>query len=67
LANKCFLDRATSEYLPAGQEDLSLNLDVCDEIRSREANAREAARVLKRRIGHRNPNVQLLALKVSSL
>jgi hypothetical protein len=58
-------DRATSEYLPAGQEDLTLSLDVCDYIRGKQVNPRDAIRALKRRISHRNPNVQMLGLKVA--
>jgi hypothetical protein len=58
------VDRATSEYLPAGQMDLALTLDVCDMIRSKQVPAKQALQSLKRRINHRNPNVQLLALNV---
>ncbi|RKP22452.1 hypothetical protein SYNPS1DRAFT_31952 [Syncephalis pseudoplumigaleata] len=58
-------DRATSEYLPAGQEDLTLSLDACDYIRGKQVNPRDAIRALKRRISHRNPNVQMLGLKLT--
>ncbi|KAG9286142.1 hypothetical protein G9A89_010156 [Geosiphon pyriformis] len=56
------VDKATSELLPKGQEDLVLSLDVCDQIRSKSVSAKDAMRALKRRIDHSNPNVQLLAL-----
>ncbi|KAI9591135.1 hypothetical protein BDF19DRAFT_426601 [Syncephalis fuscata] len=59
------VDRATSEYLPAGQEDLILSLDVCDYIRGKQVEPRTAIRALKRRISHRNPNVQMLGLKLT--
>lgn len=58
------IEKATSENLPAGSEDLALNLEICDQIRSKQVSPKDAAQALKRRIGHKNPNVQLLALGV---
>ncbi|KAI8925112.1 hypothetical protein BC831DRAFT_401583 [Entophlyctis helioformis] len=58
-------DKATSENLPVGTEDIAANLDIADKIKSKEVAARAAVQTLKRRINHRNPNVQLMALKLT--
>lgn len=62
----CFVEKATSELLPGGQEDLVLNLDISDQIRSKKINAKDAMRSFKRRLAHKNPNVQLATLNVSA-
>ncbi|KAF9185174.1 Vacuolar protein-sorting-associated protein 27 [Haplosporangium sp. Z 767] len=61
------VDKATSENLPAGTDDLALNLEICDQIRSKQVSPKDAVKALKRRIGHKNPNVQLLALGLTDV
>jgi growth factor-regulated tyrosine kinase substrate len=60
------VDKATSELIPKDHDDITLNLDISDQIRSKKVAPKDAMRAIKRRISHSNPNVQLLALSVNN-
>ncbi|KAF9507322.1 hypothetical protein BS47DRAFT_1422197, partial [Hydnum rufescens UP504] len=59
------VDKATAETLPYGGENLELNFEISDCIRSKTVPAKEAMRSIKRRVNHKNPNVQLFALTLA--
>lgn len=63
-AFEVLVDKATSPLLPIGTHDVATNFDVADAVRAKTAPPRAAAQTLKRKLQDRNPNVQLLALRV---
>ncbi|CAO3610569.1 unnamed protein product [Cunninghamella echinulata] len=58
------IEKSTSEFVPSGQLDLGLQLEISDKIRSKKVNAKEAMQAMKKRLGHKNPNVQLATLSL---
>ncbi|EMR08236.1 hypothetical protein PNEG_03404 [Pneumocystis murina B123] len=61
------VEKATSEDIPAGIEDLTSCLEICDKIRSKSVPSKDAMRSLKRRMAHKSANVQILTLKLIDL
>ncbi|KAJ3210302.1 Vacuolar protein-sorting-associated protein 27 [Dinochytrium kinnereticum] len=59
------VEKATSENNLLGQEDIVKNLEIADKIRGKEVPPKQAISALKKRINHKNPNVQLQALKLT--
>ncbi|KAI9316209.1 hypothetical protein BX666DRAFT_1948531 [Dichotomocladium elegans] len=59
------IENATSELLPANQEDIALHFMISDQIRGKKVNAKDAMRALKCRMEHKNPNVQLATLSLT--
>ncbi|XP_011095099.1 TOM1-like protein 2 isoform X1 [Sesamum indicum] len=54
------VEKATSEFLIG--PDWTLNIDICDTINSNQMLAKDVVKAVKKRLQHKNPKVQLLAL-----
>ncbi|GFS40554.1 ENTH/VHS/GAT family protein [Actinidia rufa] len=55
------VEKATSDLLIG--PDWTMNMDICDSINSNRWDAKDYVKAVKKRLQHKNPRIQLLALR----
>ncbi|GME95169.1 unnamed protein product [Ambrosiozyma monospora] len=59
------IEEATSDSIPNGDIDFAIALEITDSIRSKQVDAKDAMRALKKRfLNNKNPNTQKSSLKL---
>ena len=58
------IEEATSENTVIGTENIALYLDIADKIKAKNMTTKQFISGIRKRLNHKNPNVQILALSL---